>query len=269
MNAARHFRVDPRLVHATVVNVWVPTTGARTLIIADQKVAEDSRRREILEMSAMGSVSVRFIGEADARQELARCSPDQTVLMLFSTLEAVEAALAAGLTVPRLCIGHVPEGAGRTPLHPAVHLGPSDLDTIERIQKRGTEVVIQPLPQDKAVVVPRRTHDEVEQKPPVSRAQGRFSVVNTRGLHLRAAHVLAQLAATLPCEVQIGNDGAMVNAKSLLGLTTLGAACGSLLDVVVEGPDAPGALEKIRACFADGFSEGADHATVARRKGGM
>jgi phosphocarrier protein len=84
-----------------------------------------------------------------------------------------------------------------------------------------------------------------------------LEVVNERGLHLRAAHVLAQLASKLEADVSVGKGTNLVNAKSLLGLTTLGATCGTKLDVVVTGAGARGAMEAIRDLFATGFYEGA------------
>jgi phosphotransferase system HPr (HPr) family protein len=47
-----------------------------------------------------------------------------------------------------------------------------------------------------------------------------------------------------------------VNAKSLLGITTLGASRGTQLVVEVEGPERQAFLEKVEALFASGFDEG-------------
>lgn len=257
MTAERLFRVDPRLVHATMMNVWVPTTGARALIVADARLVVDSTKRAILEMSAMGLVDVRFVAETEVGPALAACDPHLAVIVLFSDLEGVEAAVEAGLEIDRLNLGHVPEGPGRTEVLPPVHLGPADFEIIERLQAKGLEVFMQPLPNDRATVIPRRSSERPSSSPPPpSRAEARLRVVNDRGLHLRAAHVLAHLAGGLPCEVQIGYPNQMVNAKSLLGLTTLGATCGTLLDVHVDGADAAGALGRIRDLFATGFDEG-------------
>ena len=82
-----------------------------------------------------------------------------------------------------------------------------------------------------------------------------LEVVNERGLHLRAAHVLAALCNELPVDIRVGRGGEMVNAKSLLGLTTLGAARGSRLTVVVSGEGAEPAMARIRELFEAGFHE--------------
>lgn len=256
MTADRLFRVDPRLVHATLMNRWVPATGARTLLIGDGALARDEKKRAILEMSAMGLVDVRFYDESELAGPLAECDSELMVIVMFSTIEGVERARKAGLSIDRVNIGHIPEGEGRREIHPAVHLGPADFEVIDRLQAMDIEVYIQPLPSDRATVIPRTSSKPPPQRSAAAKLQTKLRVVNDRGLHLRAAHILAQLVTTLPCAVTIGHEGNHVNAKSLLGLTTLGATCGTMLVVDVEGPDAANALDQIRTLFASGFEEG-------------
>lgn len=257
--ARRWFRVDPRLVHATTMNVWVPTTGARTVLVVDGNVAEDPRRRAIIELSAMGAAEVRFANEAAAAEMLARVAETDPALVLFSSLDSVELSLDHGLKVCRLNIGHLPEAPDRSPLHPAVHIGPRDIEIVERLYQRGIEVIVQPLPSDKALPAPRPKPAVVAAPLSSGRIDDQLRVMNAKGLHLRAAHLLAHLAGKLPCEVQIGpSKSHRVNAKSLLGLTTLGATCGTELHVTVEGPNAEESMKQIRVLFASGFDEGAD-----------
>src|SRR5262245_11652835 len=60
------YRVDPRLVHATLMNAWVPSISAQQLVIVDTEVASDPRARNILAMSAM-DVPIEFVREEDAK----------------------------------------------------------------------------------------------------------------------------------------------------------------------------------------------------------
>lgn len=259
--ARRYFRVDPRLVHATVVNSWVPATGARVVVVVDRGVALDPKRRAIFEMSAMGSFEVLFCDEQNAPSTVECCSPADPVLVLFSELETAEAAVAAGLPMDRLNIGHLPEGPGRAQVHPAVFLGEPERAAITRLTERGVEVVVQPLPHDKVKSMSRLHPGSL----PVSagatvRREGRVRIVNERGLHLRAAHALVRVTTALQSEVRLGAPGQMVNAKSLLGLTTLGATRGTELQLVVEGPDADEGFRRISALFESGFEEGSREA---------
>jgi phosphotransferase system HPr (HPr) family protein len=266
---ATFFRVDPRLVHATLMNAWVPAVGAKQIIVVDTEVASDQRARNILAMSAM-DVPIEFVREEDAKQvtNLPELGPR---IVLFVSLPSAERALAAGLTMRELGIGHLPEAPGRVPVLPAVHLGANDRAVVRRLERRGVDVYIQPLPRDERILVseleagrapaaramsePRPTPEPTPTK--LHRLSAKMRVINERGLHLRAAHALAHLAANLQENVQVANGPDFVNAKSLLGLTTLGATCGTVLEIVVTGPDPASALEKIKALFASGFEEGA------------
>lgn len=264
MSAERHFRVDPRLVHATVMTVWVPLTGAKVILIVDGAVAADPKRRAILELSAMGSADVRFANEAAAAEMLARVPPNDVALVLFSDLESAERAHAAGLEMERLVIGHLPEGPGRAALHPSVHIGPDDMVVILRLEAAGVDVLVQPLPSDKSIRARSRSGSMVSVPPsmppaasmPSSIERRALKVVNARGLHLRAAHALAQLATAMSCEVSLTFEGETVNGKSLLGIATLGATCGAELEVETNGPGAATAMAELVQLFANGFGEG-------------
>lgn len=271
------FRVDPRLVHATLMNAWVPATKAEWLLIADAKVLADARRRTIYRMSAAESVEVHFVAEPGVGARLDTLS-DRPGIVIFSSLTGVLRAMRGGLALQALNVGHVPVGPGRSEVHPAVYLGSGDLEMLRQLESVGVQVRIQPLPDD-APIQPELGRHETAPSPaprrapsvpsvlapsaPVPkvdqgelRAQAVLEVVNERGLHLRAAHVLAALCNQLTPKVMIGKDSEMVNAKSLLGLTTLGAARGSRLTVIVEGEGAVPAMERLRELFASGFTEG-------------
>ncbi len=263
------FRVDPRLVHATVMNAWVPELRAAHMVIADGQVVADPRRRHILEMSAMEEVGISFAREADLASHLAALSPDRNILVLFSSLPSVELALEAGAVIDQLNVGHLPARSGAEAMHPAVYLGPEDARRLTALHEAGVRVFVQPLPHDPAlspVGIPRpvqvRRPGRVPSTPPTlvdaetDLVVRDLEVRNERGLHLRAAHVLAHHVARFAGDVRVGRHGHMVNAKSLLGLTTLGAARGTLLRVEVEGEGAETFMEGLDALFRGGFQEG-------------
>ncbi len=72
---------------------------------------------------------------------------------------------------------------------------------------------------------------------------------------MRAASTLAQTAARFSSAITIARGKERVNARSITGLMTLGAAMGSRVKVKAEGPDADEALEAIQGLFDDKFGE--------------
>lgn len=80
-------------------------------------------------------------------------------------------------------------------------------------------------------------------------------VVNRAGLHTRPAAMLVKLAATFASDVHLVKDGFHINAKSIIGVMTLAAECGSELQLETDGSDEQAAAEAITELFASGFGE--------------
>lgn len=70
-------------------------------------------------------------------------------------------------------------------------------------------------------------------------------VNNPKGLHLRPAGLLAQIAAQYQAEVTIAKDGLTVDARSILDLLTLVATQGSELVITGTGEDAEAAVSAV------------------------
>jgi phosphocarrier protein len=84
---------------------------------------------------------------------------------------------------------------------------------------------------------------------------GALEIVNSLGLHARAASKLVALANRYDSEVFIGRDGTEVNAKSILGVLMLACPEGSVITVRCEGPQAAAAYAAIAELVASGFGE--------------
>lgn len=87
------------------------------------------------------------------------------------------------------------------------------------------------------------------------RLQRTFLIVNTLGLHARAAAQLVQTANRFQSEVLVERDGQSVNGKSIMGVLMLAAAKGSEIQVICEGPDAEPALAALARLIEAGFGE--------------
>ncbi len=86
---------------------------------------------------------------------------------------------------------------------------------------------------------------------------GRFTIINQRGLHARAATKLVQLAGRYPCQITlVGPDGQEANAKSVMGVLLLCGSMGTVLDVKAQGEQAEDAISAIGALISDRFGEG-------------
>ncbi|WP_394830968.1 HPr family phosphocarrier protein [Pendulispora rubella] len=88
-----------------------------------------------------------------------------------------------------------------------------------------------------------------------NRAKGRFTIVNTLGLHARAATKLVQLASKFPCEVEVARDDQAANGKSVMGVLLLCGSRGTVVEVRAAGDKADECVQAIGELIANKFGE--------------
>ncbi len=73
----------------------------------------------------------------------------------------------------------------------------------------------------------------------------RIKIINPQGLHARPASVFVKIANRYESEVTVRKGSEAVNGKSIMGLMTLAANQGSVLELEVSGPDAEKAMAEL------------------------
>ena len=80
-------------------------------------------------------------------------------------------------------------------------------------------------------------------------------VRNKYGIHARPAAMLVKVASAFESDITIQNRDVKVSGKSIMGLMTLEAGCGSEVTVSAEGVDARQAIDEIKKLFDQKFDE--------------
>jgi phosphotransferase system HPr (HPr) family protein len=81
----------------------------------------------------------------------------------------------------------------------------------------------------------------------------KVKVKNEEGLHARPSSVLVKTASRFKSDFYIRMYGYKVNGKSILGVMTLAAECGSEMELLLEGPDEKEAADVIEKLFDNQF----------------
>ena len=84
--------------------------------------------------------------------------------------------------------------------------------------------------------------------------KARVKVINSKGLHARAAAKLAKIASDYKSIVRVGRTK-MVDGKSILSLMMLAAIKGTVLKIETKGIDEDIAIEAIINLVKSGFDE--------------
>lgn len=82
-----------------------------------------------------------------------------------------------------------------------------------------------------------------------------ITIQNSVGLHARPATFFIQKANSYKSSVWVEKDDRKVNAKSLLGVLSLGIVKGMTVTIAADGPDENEALDGLSALIDSDFSE--------------
>ncbi len=85
--------------------------------------------------------------------------------------------------------------------------------------------------------------------------QEELQIINQHGLHARPAAQFVKIAGRFSSEIKVIKDGLEVNGKSIMGIMMLAAEPGSLITIVVDGPDEQDAYNALRELIANKFYE--------------
>jgi len=75
------------------------------------------------------------------------------------------------------------------------------------------------------------------------------------GLHARPAALFVETAKQFNCDIKVTHGEREANAKSILGVLTLGANQGAVITIRAEGEGADQALAALEALVEDNFGE--------------
>ena len=81
------------------------------------------------------------------------------------------------------------------------------------------------------------------------------TIKNNVGLHARPASFFIQKANSFKCSIWIEKDDRRVNAKSLLGVLSLGIVKGMSVTLYADGADEADAIEGLANLIDTGFNE--------------
>lgn len=81
------------------------------------------------------------------------------------------------------------------------------------------------------------------------------TIQNTVGLHARPATFFIQKANSYASSIWVEKEDRRVNAKSLLGVLSLGIVKGMIITLIADGSDEEEALDGLAALIDSGFND--------------
>ena len=81
------------------------------------------------------------------------------------------------------------------------------------------------------------------------------TVMNRAGVHARPSAMIVQATKNFKCSIHFEKGAERINAKSIMGVITLGAGYGTRIKITAEGEGAEEAVDIIVKLFESKFEE--------------
>ena len=82
-----------------------------------------------------------------------------------------------------------------------------------------------------------------------------ITIANRAGIHARPAALLVQTTKDFKCNIYFEKSNDRINAKSIMGIITLGAAYGTAIRIIADGEDEEAAVKTLVRLFESKFEE--------------
>ena len=141
-------RVDFRLIHGQVAVKWTKVARASKIIVVDDASSKDATLKSILKIAApQGTKCLVYSVERCAQKWKETRFGEGRVMMIFKEISAVYQAWKAGLTVPALQLGNVPNKAGRKVLAGEVYADEEEMKMLREMADSGVKIEIHTIPE--------------------------------------------------------------------------------------------------------------------------
>lgn len=140
------FRVDNRLVHGQVIESWLPYTRARHLVVANDELAKDDLRQQIISLAVPQYVQIHFVCLSALRETLQRCG--EHCLVLFATCQDARRAYDDGVVISVLNMGNLHHGPKKIQLLPHIALSAQDREDLRNMRQQFVQLDFRCVPDD-------------------------------------------------------------------------------------------------------------------------
>ncbi len=142
-------RIDNRLVHGQIIEAWLPFTGANTIVVANDELAADDLRQQIMSIAIPMGVTIAFLCVEKAAEYLkSKHLLGANALVLLAGCADACRAYHCGLLFTRLNLGNMHYGPGKKQICQHIALSKDDEHCLETLTKQGISLDYRCIPSD-------------------------------------------------------------------------------------------------------------------------
>lgn len=139
-------RIDNRLIHGQVATQWNSTLGANLILVANDDVAGNKMRQNLMNMAAPTGVATRFFSLQKTIDVIHKASPKQHIFLVAENPSDVLTLVKGGVPIHKVNIGNMHMSEGKRQVATSVAVDYADVAAFKELQDLGVELEIRRVP---------------------------------------------------------------------------------------------------------------------------
>ena len=142
-------RIDDRLIHGQVTTAWLRVYNAKTIIIANERVATSPVYKSIFSVATVPGKKILLMPPVEAADFIAKSGPEDSFFIITPTPLDVVVLMDQGLDVKKINVGGLQGRPNTKKLAKVVYATPEEEQAFKELKSRGVEMEVQMVPTDR------------------------------------------------------------------------------------------------------------------------
>ena len=144
MGKVKLCRIDSRLSHGKVVEIWSKELKTETVIIANDEVSSDDFRKKVMDLTIPDDISSYYLKPAEVGAFLK--DYDKDVFIIVESAQDLETISKQNIEIPEVNIGIIHMSIGKKSLTEEVAVDEDDLRIFRKFLEDGSDVYVRLSP---------------------------------------------------------------------------------------------------------------------------
>lgn len=144
-------RIDGRLIHGQVANLWTTKLNISRIMVVDDDVAENAIEKSGLKLATPAGVKLSVLPiEKAAANILAGKYDSQRLLIIARKPDRLLKLVELGVPLKEINVGNMSQSDHSRAVTKSINVEENDIDVFKKLNKHGVTLVSQMVPNDKA-----------------------------------------------------------------------------------------------------------------------
>jgi len=141
-------RIDNRLIHGQVATQWASSVRANLILVANDKVANDTFRQGLMDMAAPSFCQTRYFTLEKTINIIHKASEAQKIIIMCDSPADVLTLVQGGVPITKVNIGNMHMVEGKRQVATVVAVDDADVAAFAKLKELGVELEIRKVPSE-------------------------------------------------------------------------------------------------------------------------